>query len=164
MTLAGRPEVSGSAFVAAGAVIVGDVTVGDEASVWYNAVLRADTAPIFVGARSNLQDLVACHADPGFPLQIGAGVTVGHGAVLHGCLVEDDVLIGMHATVLNGAVIGEMSIVAAGALVSSGVEIPAGSLVVGVPGRVVRPLNANEIDSIRRSAADYVELAGVHRA
>lgn len=163
MTLAGRPEVSGSAFVAAGVVIVGDVTVGDEASVWYNAVLRADTAPIVVGARSNLQDLVACHADPGFPLQIGAGVTVGHGAVLHGCLVEDDVLIGMHATVLNGAVIGEMSIVAAGALVSSGVEIPAGSLVVGVPGRVVRPLNADEIDSIRRSAADYVELAGVHR-
>lgn len=159
----GEPQLDESAYIASGAQLIGDVQVAAEASIWFNAVLRADTAPITVGQRSNLQDLVACHSDPDAPLCIGAGVTVGHGAVLHGCEVADDVLVGMNATVLNGATIGGGTIVAAGAVVTGGTAIPPGCLVAGVPARVRRPLGSGELASIRQSAADYVALAAKYR-
>ncbi|MFF2372702.1 gamma carbonic anhydrase family protein [Agromyces sp. NPDC058110] len=150
------PAVEETAFVAAGAVLVGDVRLGDRASVWYNAVLRAEAEPITIGERSNLQDTVACHVDRGFPLVLGAGVSVGHGAVLHGCTVEDDCLIGMNATVLNGAVIGAGSLVAAGAVVLEGTVVPPGSLVAGVPAKVRRELTDDERAGIRRNAESYL--------
>ncbi|RNE64029.1 gamma carbonic anhydrase family protein [Cryobacterium tepidiphilum] len=157
------PSVAESAFVAPGAILVGDVTLGDDASVWYNAVLRAEHEPIHIGPGSNLQDNVSCHVDRGFPLTVGRGVSAGHGAVLHGCTVEDDVLIGMSATVLNGAVIGAGSLVAAGAVVLEGTVVPPGSLVAGVPGKVRRELTDDEVAGIRRNAQNYLGHAAAHR-
>lgn len=166
ITLAGiaAPVVADSAFIAPGAVIVGDVRLEAGSSVWYNAVLRAEAAPIVLGADSNLQDTVVCHVDGGFPLTIGARVSVGHGAVLHGCTVEDDCLIGMSATVLNGAVIGAGSLVAAGAVVLEGTVVPPGSLVAGVPAKVRRELSEGERDGIRRNAAAYLAHVAEHTA
>ncbi|KQX08509.1 hypothetical protein ASC59_08950 [Leifsonia sp. Root1293] len=160
----GRPSIAATAFVAAGAVIVGDVSLSERSSVWYNAVLRADGAPIVLGAGSNLQDTVVCHVDAGFPLTIGANVSVGHGAVLHGCTVGDDSLIGMSATVLNGAVIGAGSLVAAGAVVLEGTEVPPGSLVAGVPAKVRRELTDDERQGIRTNAEHYLRHVGEHTA
>jgi carbonic anhydrase/acetyltransferase-like protein (isoleucine patch superfamily) len=157
------PAVADTAFVAAGAVLVGTVILAEHASVWYNAVLRAEAEPIRIGARSNLQDNVSCHVDRGFPLVVGSDVSVGHGAVLHGCTVEDGALIGMAATVLNGAVIGAGSLVAAGAVVLEGTIVPQGSLVAGVPGRVRRELTAEEIAGIRHNAEAYLGHAALHR-
>jgi len=148
--------------VAPGAVVVGDVTLGEGASVWYNAVLRADNEPIVIGVGSNLQDNVSCHVDSGAPLTLGSGVSVGHNAVLHGCTIEDDVLIGMHATVMNGAVVGTGSLIAAGALVTEGAIIPPRSLVAGVPGKVRRTLSDAEVDGIRHNAAVYLENSALH--
>lgn len=155
----GSPQVHETAYVAAGAVLVGAVTLRPGSSVWFNAVLRADSEPIVLGEGSNLQDLVACHADPGFPLTVGAGVSVGHSAVLHGCTIEDDVLVGMHATVMNGAVVGRESILAAGALVTEGMVVPPRSLVAGVPGKVRRNLSDDEVALIRANAEHYRERA-----
>jgi carbonic anhydrase/acetyltransferase-like protein (isoleucine patch superfamily) len=146
-----------------GAVIVGNVTLADRASVWYNSVLRAELEPITIGAGSNLQDNVSCHVDTDFPLTLGAGVSVGHGAVLHGCTIEDNVLVGMAATILNGAVIGTGSLVAAGAVVLGGTIVPPGSLVAGVPAKVRRPLTDGEIASIRHNAENYLEHTELHR-
>ncbi|MET0974823.1 MAG: gamma carbonic anhydrase family protein [Leifsonia sp.] len=160
----GRPEIAESAFVAAGAVIVGAVTLRESSSVWYNAVLRAEAAPIVLGAGSNLQDTVVCHVDSGYPLGIGSNVSVGHGAVLHGCTVEDDCLIGMSATVLNGAVIGAGSLVAAGAVVLEGTIIPPGSLVAGVPAKVRRELTDDERAGIRTNADHYLRHVAEHSA
>lgn len=157
------PHVAESAFVAAGAVLVGTVSLAEHASVWYNAVLRAEAEPIRIGAGSNLQDNVSGHVDSGFPLIVGRDVSVGHGAVLHGCTVEDGALIGMAATVLNGAVIGAGSLVAAGTVVLEGTIVPPGSLVAGVPGRVRRELTADEVDGIRRNAQNYLDHAALHR-
>lgn len=166
IALAGIPSpvIADSAFVAPGAVIVGDVRLEAGSSVWYNAVLRAEAEPIVLGADSNLQDTVVCHVDAGYPLTVGRGVSVGHGAVLHGCTVEDDCLIGMGATVLNGAVIGTGSLVAAGAVVLEGTVVPAGSLVAGVPGKVRRELTDAERDGIRRNAAAYLAHVDGHTA
>ncbi|ANJ26346.1 gamma carbonic anhydrase family protein [Agromyces aureus] len=158
------PTLDATAFVAAGAVLVGDVRLAANASVWYNAVLRAEAEPITVGERSNLQDTVACHVDRGFPLVLGSGVSVGHGAVLHGCTVEDDCLIGMNATVLNGAVIGAGSLVAAGAVVLEGTVVPPGSLVAGVPAKVRRGLTDDERAGIRRNAESYLGHVERHAA
>ncbi|MFE6965908.1 gamma carbonic anhydrase family protein [Agromyces sp. NPDC057679] len=158
------PVIADSAFVAPGAVIVGDVRLEAGSSVWYNAVLRAEAEPIVLGADSNLQDTVVCHVDAGYPLTVGRGVSVGHGAVLHGCTVEDDCLIGMGATVLNGAVIGEGSLVAAGAVVLEGTVVPPGSLVAGVPAKVRRELSDAERDGIRRNAAAYLAHVEEHAA
>jgi carbonic anhydrase/acetyltransferase-like protein (isoleucine patch superfamily) len=158
------PWVDPSAWVATGAVLAGDVTLGENASVWYNTVLRAEAEPIMIGARSNLQDNVSCHVDHGFPLTLGAGVSVGHGAVLHGCSVEDDVLIGMNATVLNGAVIGAGSLIAAGTVVLEATVVPPRSLVAGVPGKVRRELTDAELAAIRTNAAVYLEHSEAHRA
>lgn len=158
----GRPVIAESAFVAAGAVIVGDVTLLEDSSVWYNAVLRAEAAPIVLGSGSNLQDTVVCHVDAGFPLTIGSNVSVGHGAVLHGCTIGDDSLVGMGATVLNGAVVGSGSLVAAGAVVLEGTEVPPGSLVAGVPAKVRRELTDAEREAIRTNADHYLRHVAEH--
>ena len=157
------PHVAESAFVAAGAVLVGNVSLAEHASVWYNAVLRAEAEPIRIGAGSNLQDNVSCHVDDGFPLIVGRDVSVGHGAVLHGCTVEDGALIGMAATVLNGAVIGAGSLVAAGAVVLEGTIVPPGSLVAGVPAKVRRSLTPDEIEALLHNAEAYLGHAALHR-
>lgn len=160
----GAPAVDDGAWVAPGAVLVGHVTLRPHSSVWYNCVLRAEYEPIELGEGSNLQDNVSCHVDRGFPLTIGRGVSVGHGAVLHGCTIEDDVLIGMSATVLNGSVVGRGSLVAAGTVLLEGSVIPPRSLVAGVPGKVRRHLTDDEVAGIRRNAETYLELAELHRS
>jgi carbonic anhydrase/acetyltransferase-like protein (isoleucine patch superfamily) len=149
------PDLHENAYVAAGAVLVGDVRLEASASVWFNAVLRADSEPITIGAGSNVQDNVSCHVDSGFPLSIGRDVSVGHNAVLHGCTVEDGALVGMGAIVMNGALIGAGSLVAAGAVVLEGTVVPSGVLVAGVPARVRRALTEDEAAGIRRNAAGY---------
>lgn len=158
-----EPKVDPDAFVAPASVIVGEVSLGAGASVWYGAVLRGDGGPIVIGAGSNIQDNCTVHVDPGFPVSVGERVSVGHNAVLHGCTVEDDVLVGMGATVLNGARIGAGSLIAAQALVPQGMEIPPGSLVAGVPAKVKRELTAEEREGITANAATYQELARTHR-
>ena len=158
-----RPSVAGTAFVAPGAVLIGRVTIGAEASVWYGAVLRADRETVSVGERSNVQDGCVLHADPGVPLSVGADVTIGHNATLHGCTIEDLVLIGMGAIALNGARVGRYSIIAAGTVLTEGQQVPAGVLVAGVPGKVRRDLSEAERAAIERNAATYLELSQLHR-
>ncbi|MFI9201375.1 gamma carbonic anhydrase family protein [Streptomyces sp. NPDC053048] len=158
-----EPDVDPEAFTAPTSVVLGDVTLAAGASVWYHAVLRADCGPITLGAGSNVQDNCTVHVDPGFPVTVGERVTVGHNAVLHGCTVEDDVLVGMGATVLNGAVIGAGSLVAAQALVPQGMRVPPGSLVAGVPAKVRRELTDEEREHIRTNAEMYLGLARDHR-
>ncbi|GLW73947.1 gamma carbonic anhydrase family protein [Kitasatospora phosalacinea] len=157
-----QPQLDPEAFVAPGAVVVGAVTVAAGASIWYGAVLRGDAERIVVGALTNVQDNCTVHADPSFPAVLGERVSVGHNAVLHGCTVEDDVLIGMSATVLNGARIGAGSLVAAGAVVPQGMQVPPGSLVAGVPAKVKRELTAEERDGIRANGEGYRLLAAAH--
>lgn len=164
VTVGGRePRLDPKAFHAPTSVVAGEVTMAAGSSLWYGAVLRADAGPIVLGEGSNVQDNCTVHGDPGFPVTIGAGVTVGHNAVLHGCTVEDDVLIGMGATVLNGAHIGTGSLVAAQTLVPQGMVVPPGSLVAGVPGKVRRELTEEEREGVRFNAAVYVDLAEQHR-
>ncbi|MDH6114934.1 carbonic anhydrase/acetyltransferase-like protein (isoleucine patch superfamily) [Kitasatospora sp. MAP12-15] len=157
------PAIDPTAFVAPGAVVVGSVTLGAGASVWYGAVLRGDAESITVGAGSNIQDNCTVHSDLGYPAVLGERISVGHNAVLHGCVVEDDVLIGMSATVLNGARIGAGSLVAAGAVVPQGMQVPPGSLVAGVPAKVKRELSEEERASIKANGEGYLLLAGGHR-
>jgi carbonic anhydrase/acetyltransferase-like protein (isoleucine patch superfamily) len=155
-----RPEqIHPSVFTAPGAVILGDVTIGERSSVWYGAVLRGDLSAIVVGSESNVQDCCIIHVKEKYPCRIGDRVTLGHGAILHGCTVEDDVLIGIHAIVLDGAVIGHDSIVGAGAVVTQNTVVQPGSLVLGVPARVVDTLSAEQREQLRQSAAHYVEAA-----
>jgi carbonic anhydrase/acetyltransferase-like protein (isoleucine patch superfamily) len=158
------PAIDDTAWVAPNATLIGQVTLGPESSVFYGSVLRGDTDSITLGARSNLQDNVTVHCDSGVPTTIGSGVSVGHAAVLHGCTVEDDCLIGMSATVLNRAVIGAGSLVAAGALVLEGTIIPPRSLVAGVPAKVRRELTDAEFEKVKDNATHYVEYAKTHRA
>ncbi|MGW7414718.1 gamma carbonic anhydrase family protein [Streptomyces sp. NPDC054863] len=157
-----QPQLSPEAFAAPTSVVVGEVTMAAGASVWYHAVLRADCGPIVLGADSNIQDNCTVHVDPGFPVTVGERVSVGHNAVLHGCTVEDDVLVGMGATVLNGAVIGAGSLVAAQALVPQGMRVPPGSLVAGVPAKVRRELTEEEREGIKVNALMYRDLAEQH--
>lgn len=159
-----RPQVDDEAFVAPTAAVIGDARVGARASVWFGAVVRADGDTITIGARSNLQDNAVMHADPGFPATLGEDVTVGHGAIVHGCTIGDRVLVGMGATVMNGAVVGEDTLIGGGALISEGVQIPPRSLVVGTPGKVRRELTDAEVERIARNAATYVERAAQYRA
>lgn len=147
------PVVADDAWTAPTAVLVGAVTLGSQASLWFGAVARGDGDDISIGARSNVQDNAVLHADPGFPCVLGEDVTVGHAAVVHGAQVEDRVIVGMGSTVMNGARIGSDSIVAAGTLVSEGVQIPPRSLVMGVPGKVRRELTEAELDKVARNAA-----------
>ena len=146
----------GAYWIAPDASVVGNVKMGEGASVWFGAVLRGDNEPITIGARSNIQDGSVLHSDPGAPLTVGEGVTVGHKAVLHGCTIGDNSLIGIGAVVLNRARIGSNSLVGAGALVTEGKEFPDGVLIVGSPARVVRELTPEQIEGIRRSAKHYV--------
>ncbi|MDN3296541.1 gamma carbonic anhydrase family protein [Streptomyces ficellus] len=157
-----EPDVHPDAFTAPTSVVIGEVTMAAGSSVWYHSVLRADCGPIVLGADSNIQDNCTVHVDPGFPVTVGARVSVGHNAVLHGCTVEDDVLVGMGATVLNGAHIGAGSLIAAQALVPQGMRIPPGSLVAGVPAKVKRELTDEEREGITLNAAMYLELARAH--
>jgi len=150
------PDIDPAAWVAPNATVVGDVTLRADVGVWYSSVIRADTESIEVGPASNIQDGCVLHADPGYPLRIGHGVSVGHGAILHGCRVGDGVLVGMGAVVMNGATIGDGSIVAAGTLVPEGVSIPDGSLVLGVPGKVRRDVTDEEREQTRGTAERYV--------
>lgn len=162
--IAGRePAIDPAAYAAPTSVVLGSVTMGAGSSVWYHAVLRGDCESISLGEGSNVQDNSTVHADPGFPAVIGSGVTVGHNAVLHGCVIEDDVLVGMGATVLNGARIGTGSLVAAAALVPQGMQVPPHSLVAGVPAKVRRELTEEERAVVRLNAEHYVALAELHR-
>ena len=146
-------------FIAPGAVCMGDVALGKDCSIWYHATVRADRAPISIGNGSNIQDNCVIHVDEGFPVTIGNYVTVGHGAILHGCQVGDGSLIGMGAIILNGAKIGRNCIVAAGALVTQNTEIPDGMLAMGSPAKVIRKLSEEEIASNRKNAEEYIEEA-----
>ncbi|WP_166865737.1 MULTISPECIES: gamma carbonic anhydrase family protein [unclassified Salinibacterium] len=157
------PNIDGTAWVAPTATVIGAAELHPESSVFYGAVVRADRDRIVLGAGSNLQDNVVVHGDPGTPAIIGSGVSVGHGAVVHGCTIGDDCLIGMNATVLNRAVIGAESLIAAGALVLEDTVIPPRSLVAGVPAKVRRELTDDEVAGIRRNAETYRMLAAQHR-
>ena len=156
---ANRPTVARDAWVAPSADLIGDVRLGAQASVWFTAVIRADNTPILIGMRTNIQEGAMLHSDPGAPLVVGARVTVGHHAVLHGCTVEDDCLIGMGAILLNRAVIGAGSIVGAGALVTEGKQFPPGSLIVGSPARAIRTLDPETLTTLRASADLYAAKA-----
>ncbi|WP_405809697.1 gamma carbonic anhydrase family protein [Streptomyces sp. NBC_00210] len=157
------PSIAPDAFTAPTSVVIGDVTMAAGASVWYHTVLRADCGPIVLGADTNIQDNCTVHVDPGFPVTVGERVSVGHNAVIHGCTIEDDVLVGMGATVLNGAHIGAGSLIAAQALVPQGMRVPPGSLVAGVPAKVKRELTEEEREGIKLNAAMYLQLAKGHR-
>lgn len=152
-------QIDPTAYIARGAVVVGDVTIGSESSVWFNAVVRGDTESIRIGSQTNVQDLCMLHADPGFPCVLGDRVTLGHAAVVHGAVVEDDCMIGMRAVVMNGAKIGRGSIIAVGAVVTEGTEIPPDSVVMGMPGKVVRQAGERDCERIRHAATHYVEEA-----
>lgn len=157
--LMAEPRFGEGVHVAHGAVIVGDVTLGDRCSVWHNAVLRGDINQIVVGEYTNIQDNAVLHLADDFPCQLGDFVTVGHGAIVHACRIGNESLIGMGAVVLDGAVVGNQCLIGARALVSQNVQIPDGSLVLGAPARVVRSLNPEERAKLRLSAEKYAQIA-----
>jgi carbonic anhydrase/acetyltransferase-like protein (isoleucine patch superfamily) len=157
------PRIADTAWVADSAVVIGNVELAEEASVWFGAVLRGDTETLTIGRRSNVQDGSVLHADHGFPLVLGEGVTIGHQVMLHGCRIGDGSLVGIQAVVLNGARIGRHCLVAAGAVVTEGKEFPDGSLIMGAPARVVRPLTPEQIDGLKESAQHYVDNARRYR-
>ena len=156
-------SIDKTVFIADGAKVIGDVEIGANSSVWFNAVIRADSDKVSIGENSNVQDNAVIHTSEGFGVQIGDNVTIGHGAIVHGCTVENNVMIGMGAIVLNGAVIGENSIIGAGALVTQGKIIPAGSLAFGNHVKVVRELTDDEIKSITDNANSYVKEANEYK-
>ncbi|WP_259666923.1 MULTISPECIES: gamma carbonic anhydrase family protein [Rhizobium] len=152
----------GRFYVAPGAAVIGDVRIGSEASIWFNAVLRGDNEPIIVGEGANLQDCCVVHTDPGFPVTIGKDVTIGHGAIIHGCAIGDGSLIGMGATILNGAVVGKRCVVGANTLVPEGMIVPDNSLVVGVPAKIVKALPDETADRFSAGAKRYREKAAFY--
>ena len=154
-----NPRLGKNVYVASGAVVIGDVTLGDYSSVWYNAVLRGDINRIQVGNYSNIQDNAVLHLADDFACLLGDYVTVGHSAIVHACTVGDETLIGMGATILDGAIIGAQSIIGANSLVTQGMEIPSGSLVLGAPAKVVRSLGREQREAIKTWAEKYVENA-----
>jgi gamma-carbonic anhydrase len=159
------PRIDATAFVVDSATVIGDVAIGPESSIWFGAVVRGDIESIRIGARSNVQDNATIHVVGGkFGTRLGDGVTVGHNAIVHGCTIEDGVLVGMGAIVLDGAVVGAESLVAAGALVPPGARIPPRSLVLGSPGKVLRPVSDEELARLRSSAVNYVDYARRYRA
>jgi gamma-carbonic anhydrase len=160
-----RPQIGQRVFLAETCAVIGDVVIGDDSSIWYSTVVRGDVMAIRIGARSNIQDGTVVHVTGGkFGTVIGDDVTIGHGAIVHACTVEDGCLIGMGSTILDGARIGRGSLVGAGALVTPGTDIPPGSLVLGSPARVKRAVNDKEREQIEYGAAHYVELARVYLA
>lgn len=157
------PHMAADVFLAPTAVVIGDVTLAEGVSIWYGAVLRGDAGRIAIGARSNVQDNAVIHVNAAHPTVIEAEVTIGHGAVLEGCLVEMGALIGMHATVLSGARVGAGALVAAGALVREGMHVPAGHLAAGVPARVIGPLAAEQRARMAQAPVEYLRYAALHR-
>ncbi len=147
-------------FQAENATVIGDVTLGRQVGIWFGAVIRADKDRIIIGDRSNIQDNCVVHTSKGFPVTIGCDVSVGHGAILHGCTIESQVLIGMGAIILNGAHVGQGTVVGAGAVVTEGMNVPEGSVVLGVPGKVLKQASDAQKENILKNAASYVELAG----
>jgi len=159
-----RPQqVHPTVWLAPGATVVGDVTIGEDSSVWFGAVVRGDSEAIRIGCRTNVQDGCILHADPGFPCLLGDDVTLGHGAIVHGAQVADNVMIGMRAVVMNGARIGANSIVGVGAVVTEGMQVPAGSLVLGLPAKIQRPLAPHEIERVAEAARHYVARSRDYR-
>jgi carbonic anhydrase/acetyltransferase-like protein (isoleucine patch superfamily) len=159
----GRVDRLGLAFVAENAAVMGDVTLGEGVSIWFGCVLRGDDAAIRIGDRTNIQDLTMVHPDPGVPCAIGADVTVGHRAILHGRAIGDRCLIGMGAILLSGSAIGEESIIGAGAMVTEGKVIPPRSLVLGIPGRIVRRVTDQDVEKLIMAAAvEYVRKGAMH--
>jgi len=154
-----RPNLpeNGDYWIAPSAAVIGDVHLAEGVGIWFGAVIRGDKERINIGPNTNIQDLSALHTDPGFPINIGIGCTIGHRVMLHGCTVGDNSLIGMGATILNGTVIGKNCLIGAGALIPEGREIPDGSLVMGMPGKVVRELDEEAFERNRYSAKNYVE-------
>ena len=159
-----KPTIPDSAYVAAEATVIGKVTLGENVSIWPGAVLRGDNDSITIGNGSNVQDNAVLHADPGFPLNIGANVTIGHQAMLHGCTIGAGALIGIQALIMNGAVIGKDCLVGAGALVPEGKVFPDRKLIVGAPAKVVRELPDDEIDKMHRAAPGYVKQQEMYKA
>jgi carbonic anhydrase/acetyltransferase-like protein (isoleucine patch superfamily) len=156
--------IDSSVFIAHGAIVLGDVDLGKDVSVWFNAVIRGDTDKITIGADTNIQDLTMIHADPGVPCTVGQRVTVGHRVILHGCTIEDDCLIGMGAILLNKVHVGHGSVIGAGALLLEGTEVPPGSVYVGAPGRIVRQVDAAMRERLEHGWRHYVDQARRHRA
>ncbi|WP_449433246.1 gamma carbonic anhydrase family protein [Pseudomonas putida] len=157
------PHLHPETFIADEATIIGDVTLAQGVSVWPQAVLRADNAPICIGQNSNVQEGAVLHADPGFALTVGAGVTIGHQAMLHGCTVGDGTLIGIQAVVLNGAIIGKNCLVGAGAIVTEGKVFPDNSLILGAPAKVVRELTPEALANLQRNACEYVSKGQAYK-
>lgn len=158
-----QPRIAPDAFVAEGAYVIGDVTIGPGSSVWYNAVVRGDIAPITIGRGSNVQDGSVVHVDEGVPCVIGDGVVIGHGAVVHSATVEDGAMVAMHATILSRSVVGSESIVGANALVAEGKAFPPRSLIVGVPGEVRRTVTDAQVEAVRENARRYAGYARAHK-
>ena len=152
-----QPQVGERVFLAEGACLVGDVSIGDDSSVFYNAVLRGDLAEIKIGKRTNIQDNVCIHVSTGVGVCIGDEVTIGHGAVLHGCTIEDNVLVGMGAIIMDGALVMKNCIIGAGALVTAGKNFPEGSLVMGAPAQIIRTLTADEIKNVKTGVEHYLD-------
>jgi carbonic anhydrase/acetyltransferase-like protein (isoleucine patch superfamily) len=153
-------KVSGTPLFRAGnATVIGNVTIGTDVGIWFGAVIRADKDRIVLGDRANIQDNCVLHTTTGYPVFVGNDVSVGHGAILHGCTIESRVLVGMGAVVLNGAVVGEGCVIGAGAVVTEGMKVPAGSVVVGIPGKIIKPATGEQQEHILANAASYVELA-----
>jgi gamma-carbonic anhydrase len=160
-----RPVIGAGVFIADTAAVIGEVEIGEESSIWYSTVIRGDVMPIVIGARTSIQDGTIVHVTAGrFGTRIGDDCTVGHGAIIHACVVEDRCLIGMGSILLDGARIGRGSLVGAGALVTPGTDIPPGSLVIGSPAKVKRPVNDKEREQIEYGAAHYVELTRMYLA
>lgn len=158
-----RPVVDDSAYIAPQATVIGQVTLKANTSVWPGAVLRADNTTITIGECSNVQDGAILHVDPGFPLQVGQYVTIGHQAMVHGCIIEDGCLIGIQAVVMNGAVIGRESLVGAGALVTEGKVFPPRSLILGSPAKAVRTLSDDDVAKIRKGVESYIERSKTYK-
>ncbi|HEY3377577.1 MAG TPA: gamma carbonic anhydrase family protein [Armatimonadota bacterium] len=158
-----RPVLDDSVFVAPTATVIGDVTLGQDVSIWYGACVRGDMAPIHIGDGSNVQENASIHVDPGVPVTIGRGVTIGHNAIVHGATIEDHALIGMGAIILNRAVIGAGSLIAAGTVVREGMVVPPGSLVAGVPGKILKALTAEQQAHMQENSALYVSCAKAHK-
>lgn len=151
------PKISEKAFVAKNATVIGDVTVEEDANIWFGAAIRGDMDSIYIGKGSNVQDNAVVHVDKGFPVKIGENVTIGHGAIVHGCTVGNNVLVGMGAIILNGAKIGDNCIIGAGAMVTQNKEIPANSLLMGCPAKVVREVDEQGAESTRQNSLRYIE-------
>lgn len=158
-----QPVISSNYYIAPGAAVLGDIHLGEDVSIWFNAVLRADNDAIELGDGTNVQDGAVLHTDEGYPIKLGERVTVGHKAMLHGCTVGDGSLIGINAVVLNGAVIGKNCLIGANALITEGMQIPDGSMVLGSPGKVVKQLDAKALASIDAGAQHYIDKIPLYK-